>query len=423
MQNLDPKLARTVSWLAGLSAVLITISLPLGYFIVSYRYMEGVLETRAEINATTVSQMINTHPENWQFQQHRLEDLLRRRRGKHPEIWRILDTENKLVAEKSDPVTPPVMLRSQDLLDAGVPVARIEIGRSLRPLLYETGGLAFLALLLGWGSFVVLRVLPLRVLRRVLADKRRLLNEAHRSKQKLQMLNTSLSKFAADLRRSNQELEQFAYIASHDLQEPLRMITGYTSLLAKRYKGKLDSEADEFIDYAMDGAKRMQALINALLTYSRVGTKGKEFTPTDCEAVLQSAFGNLEVVIKDSSALVTHDPLPIVVGDGSQLQQLLQNLIDNGIKFRNEKAPVIHVSCRREGKEWLFSVKDNGIGIDPQYAERIFVLFQRLHTRAEYPGTGIGLAVCKRIVGRHGGRIWVESEPGTGATFNFTLPV
>ena len=227
---------------------------------------------------------------------------------------------------------------------------------------------------------------------------------------------------SAELKRSNTELEQFAYVASHDLQEPLRMISGYTSLLAKRYKGSLDQDADTFIAYAMDGANRMRSLINDLLSYSRVGTKGKDFALTDCESVLAKTLTSLQMSIQESGATVTHDLLPTVMGDSGQLAQLFQNLIGNGIKYRNSRAPEIHVSCRRERQDWLFAVKDNGIGIDPQYAERIFIIFQRLHTRQEYPGTGIGLAVCKRIVERHGGRIWVESTLGQGSTFWFTIP-
>jgi signal transduction histidine kinase len=226
----------------------------------------------------------------------------------------------------------------------------------------------------------------------------------------------------AELLRSNRELEQFAYVASHDLQEPLRMITAYTKLLAKRYAGKLDKDADEFIHYAVDGAQRMQGLIQDLLAFSRVGTRGKEFAPTDCETVLSKALANLQAAIKDSIATVTRDPLPTLMADASQLCQVFQNLIDNAIKYQNAKPPLIHVSCQRRSNEWLFSVKDNGIGVDPKYADRIFVIFQRLHTRREYPGSGIGLALCKKIVERHDGRIWVESEKDQGSTFYFTIP-
>ncbi|HZW34034.1 MAG TPA: ATP-binding protein, partial [Isosphaeraceae bacterium] len=178
----------------------------------------------------------------------------------------------------------------------------------------------------------------------------------------------------------------------------------------------------EFIAFAVDGATRMQALINDLLAYSRVGTRGKEFTLTDCTAVLERVLGDMGPTISEAGAIVTYDPLPTVMADGSQLGQVFQNLIGNAIKYRREEPPRIHVAARRVADEWIFSVADNGIGIEPQYFERIFVLFQRLHGKGEYPGTGIGLAICKKIVERHGGRIWVESEPGKGSTFFFTLP-
>jgi signal transduction histidine kinase len=229
-------------------------------------------------------------------------------------------------------------------------------------------------------------------------------------------------KHAQALQKSNAELEQFAYVASHDLQEPLRMITGYTTLLARRYQGKLDKEADEFIGYAVDGAKRMQGLIQDLLSYSRVGSKGKEFARVDCEVVVAQTLTALQVAIQESGASVTREPLPTVLGDETQLVQLFQNLVGNAIKYRNSKAPEVHISCAQKAGEWVFAVKDNGIGIDPRYAQRIFVIFQRLHTREEYVGTGIGLAICKKIVERHGGKIWMESELGKGATFYFTMP-
>ncbi|MBM3889294.1 MAG: PAS domain S-box protein, partial [Verrucomicrobia bacterium] len=228
---------------------------------------------------------------------------------------------------------------------------------------------------------------------------------------------------AAALERSNKELEQFAYVASHDLQEPLRMISSYVQLLAQRFQDKLDTDADDYIHFAVDGAQRLQTLINDLLTYSRLGTRGKPFEPTDSEVVLKRVLNNLQVAIEESGATVTHTALPTVMGDATQLTQLLQNLISNAIKFRRpEEPPRVQVAAERRGDEWLFSVRDNGIGLETRFAERIFLIFQRLHTREEYPGTGIGLALCKRIVERHGGRIWVESEVGKGSTFFFTLP-
>jgi signal transduction histidine kinase len=244
-----------------------------------------------------------------------------------------------------------------------------------------------------------------------------------REHRDLVLSRKTLEESIAELARSNADLQQFAYVASHDLQEPLRMVASYTQLLARRYRGRLDSDADEFIGYAVDGANRMQRLINDLLAYSRVTSQGKVFEGVDCNELLEEVLGNLRVAAEESRAVVTHDPLPTVMADGRQLGQLFQNLISNAIKFRGEEPPRVYVSVERRTGEWLFSVRDNGIGVDPQYAERIFVIFQRLHNREEYPGTGIGLAICKKIVERHGGRIWVASQTGQGTTVHFTLPI
>ncbi|MBI2954676.1 MAG: PAS domain-containing sensor histidine kinase [Chloroflexi bacterium] len=243
------------------------------------------------------------------------------------------------------------------------------------------------------------------------------LREAHDT------LEQKVRERTADLARSNADLQQFAYVASHDLQEPLRAIAGYVQLLARRYQGKLDADADDFIIHAADGAARMQALIDDLLAYSRVNTQGQSLKPTDSSAVLERVLASFRLVVEKNGAVVTHDQLPTVMADASQLSQLLQNLIGNAIKFHGKEPPRVHISAEQKGDEWVFAVRDNGIGIAPQYFERIFLLFQRLHGRARYPGTGIGLAICKKIVERHGGRIWVDSEAGKGATFYFTIPM
>jgi signal transduction histidine kinase len=272
--------------------------------------------------------------------------------------------------------------------------------------------------------------------------------ERERAEANLRTLNQSLEQRVAartlELKRSNEELEQFAYVASHDLQEPLRMVTNYLQLLQNRYKATLDTKAQDFISIAVDGAVRMHQLIGDLLTYSRVGTAAKPLAPTDVNEVLRNASLNLKVAIDETGGKIRSGQLPTVMGDPVQLTQLFQNLIGNAIKFRSDKPPEIQISAERvqaaacpvpqsaneqpsaanidTPMEWQFAIKDNGIGIAPKDFERIFLIFQRLHTREKYPGTGIGLALCKKIVERHGGRIWVESEPGQGSAFYFTLP-
>jgi PAS domain S-box-containing protein len=231
-----------------------------------------------------------------------------------------------------------------------------------------------------------------------------------------------LRRTAMELTRSNTELEQFAYVASHDLQEPLRAVAGMMQLLQKRAAGQLDDRSEEFIRHALEGTARMQRLLTDLLAYSRVGTRGRDFQPTDLTALLGEVLANLRAAIQESGAIITHDPLPTVMADHTQLMQLFQNLIGNAIKFRHQSPPLIHIGAAPQKGQWLFTVRDNGIGMEAQYFERIFGVFQRLHTRQEYQGSGIGLAICKKIVERHGGRIWVESTPGQGSTFYFTLP-
>lgn len=235
-----------------------------------------------------------------------------------------------------------------------------------------------------------------------------------------QQAEEDLARKVEELARSNADLEQFAYVASHDLQEPLRMVAAYTQLLAERYRGKLDENADKFIGYASEGAVRMQSLIQDLLALSRVGRNGSG--RVDCNAAMEEVLMTLGPAIQESGAVVTHGKLPEVWANRSQMAQVFQNLIGNAIKFRGKEPPVISVQAEKAGQHWLFSVSDNGIGIAPEYAENIFVVFQRLHARTEYPGNGIGLAICKKIVERNGGKIWVEAQTGHGSVFKFTMP-
>lgn len=248
----------------------------------------------------------------------------------------------------------------------------------------------------------------------------------HRDKleEKVRERTAELEEAMEDLSRSNAELEQFAYVASHDLQEPLRMVASYTELIKQKYRGRMGDEADEFIDYAVDGAVRMQQLINDLLTYSRVGSHGTAFEPVDMNEVYRKTVLNLKASIDEKNAIVTRGDLPVIQADAAQMTQLLQNLIANAIKFNKETLPRVEVTGTRKENDWLFAVEDNGIGVEPRYAERIFRIFHRLHGHGKYKGTGIGLALCQRIVERHGGRIWVESDPARrqGSTFYFTIP-
>jgi len=238
----------------------------------------------------------------------------------------------------------------------------------------------------------------------------------------LKQTEEALAHHVKELARSNAELQQFAYVASHDLQEPLRMVSSYLQLLERRYKGRLDADADEFIGYAVEGARRMKGLIEDLLAYSRVGAEDRRLGSTSSDAALKRAIENLQYSANENGLRLTHDPLPTLKADGSQLVQLFQNIIGNALKFKSEKPPEVHVGAELKNGDWLFSVRDNGIGIDPTYVDRIFEIFKRLHGRNVYPGNGIGLAICRKIVERHGGRIWAESQLGKGATFYFTIP-
>ena len=266
-------------------------------------------------------------------------------------------------------------------------------------------------------------------------ERHRLLDEVVSRTKELSRVNTelelevaerrraeeSLAKQAEELRRSNAELEQFAYVASHDLQEPLRMVSSYVKILSDDYSGRLDTDADRFIGYIVDGATRMKGLIDDLLTFSRVGTQGWPFEPTDCNVLIDRVISDQAETIAACEGVVTHDLLPIVNGDATQLAQVLQNLVSNALKYTRDVPPTVHISANEHEDAWVFSVSDNGMGIAPHHYERIFQMFQRLHHRSEYPGSGIGLAVCHKIVERHGGRIWVESEVGKGSTFHFTI--
>ncbi len=311
----------------------------------------------------------------------------------------------------------------RDILSPG----GIENGPGVVDELWDKERITFEAILTARdGSGIPVEISSHRLLldaQRVILSIARDIGDRKASDEDLKQKNRELDRLSKELARSNKELEQFAYIASHDLQEPLRMVASYVQLLAKRYGGQLGQDADDFIAFAVDGAYRMQTMINDLLIYSQLRRQGEKFEPVDCNLVIDQTLNNLGLAIGDNSAVITFDPLPIVQADQSQLVQLFQNLIGNALKYRSEENPRIHISVREEEEYWVFSVADNGIGLEPESAERIFVIFQRLHSRTEYPGTGIGLALCKRIVQQHGGRIWVDTEPGQGSTFFFTLPV
>jgi signal transduction histidine kinase len=251
---------------------------------------------------------------------------------------------------------------------------------------------------------------------------RRALREKHERRLRHQV-EEDLARKVDELARSNADLEQFAYVASHDLQEPLRMVTAYTQLLGEKYKGRLDENADKFIGYASEGATRMQVLIQDLLKFSRVGRKEAPYANVDCNAVMEEVRQTLTSAIQESGAVVSSTNLPSVWADRTQMMQVFQNLIGNAIKFRGKDPPVVRVQAEKTDRHWLFSVSDNGIGIAPEYADNVFVVFQRLHARTEYPGNGIGLAICKKIVERFGGKIWMESQPGAGSSFKFTVPL
>lgn len=289
------------------------------------------------------------------------------------------------------------------------------------------GGLAGMLLFLASGVIVLAVCVLLRNAKQHISEEAGRLLKSEQSLQaeltERKRMEEEQERLLADLARSNRELEQFAYVASHDLQEPLRMVGSYMQLLERKYKGKLDEQADEYISFAVDGAVRMQKLIEGLLAYSRIARGRRELRLVDANKAFTEAVSNLSAATEESHATVTKDDLPTISGDETQLVQLFQNLIGNAMKFRKPAiAPLVHIAAEKRGREWVFCVRDNGIGISPEYYDRVFLIFQRLHSRAQYPGTGIGLALCKRIVERHRGRIWIESVPGEGTSFFFTIP-
>jgi len=323
---------------------------------------------------------------------------------------------------RSHGYTPEDVTEPLNAIQLFIPEERESVRQNIQRLLNreEIGGAEYTALRKDGSTFpVIVYAAPI-----IQGDKAVGLRGVTIDITELKLLHDELEQTLEKLQSSNAELEQFAYVASHDLQEPLRMVASYTQFLARRYQSQLDADADEFIAYAVDGVNRMQKMINDLLEYSRLNTRAKPLEMTDCEDTVDQALSNLQIAIEESDAVITHEPLPAVMADPTQLLRLFQNLISNAIKFsRNSGIPKIHIRVEQTDGMWTFSVRDNGIGIDPQYADRIFLIFQRLHGREEYPGTGIGLAVCKKIAERHGGQIWVESNDGGGTTFHFTISV
>jgi signal transduction histidine kinase len=352
-----------------------------------------------------------------------------------------IDLLEPLIPQKFDELRKTIELRKSEgvlaasrviLSDRGAQ-AMDDIRRVIQMMIKEENGLlavrtkvqrsSFISTVTLFGAVLLMN----SVLIWLIADSvKREAAERLREEERIRLLNADLERRVAQrteaLQRSNEDLQQFAYIASHDLQEPLRMVATYTELLQRRYKGRLDEDADTFIGFAIDGVKRMNALIRDLLDYSRAGeTPDESIVDVNSEIVLKSVVSNLKVAIADAHASITHDPLPAVPYDPMRLTQVFQNLIGNAIKYRGDRVPKIHIAARKDGDETVFSVRDNGIGIDPQHQEEIFGIFKRLHSK-EYAGTGIGLSMCKKLVERHGGRIWVESTPGEGSVFYFTVP-
>jgi signal transduction histidine kinase len=368
--------------------------------------------------------------------------------GDNPAQRRALDRLEPLVSERLGTARDEIGLRTREGLAAGAESVRANTGKQSMDQIRDTlAGMTqeenrlfklrkeeaakssrYLRIVIVTGQFLAVAFLCFAgtMVGQEIGQRRRSEEEVLKLnadlEQRVAERTEELNERAKDLTRSNSELQQFAYVASHDLQEPLRMVASFTQLLAKRYGDKLDDDAREFINYAVDGAMRMQTLISDLLSYSRIGTQGKQLELTNSDALFKKVLDSLQLGIQESGAEIVSDPMPMVMADPRQLGQLFQNLLTNAIKFKGEAPIRIKISVERSGSNWKISVRDNGIGISQEHAERIFIIFQRLHTKTEYPGTGIGLAICKKIVELHGGRIWIEPSPGGGTTFCFTIP-
>ena len=333
--------------------------------------------------------------------------------------------------------TLPILMASVLIRPYSSFIMAISIGVLLNGVaLIELAQFNFVAPI-GFMAVALVSWLSARSLEEALADLQELNQQLEKHSDELEKTNkllrqenmerkraeTELAEQAKVLRRTNAELQQFAYISTHDLREPLRKVRSYTELLERRYQGQLDEKADKYINYIVSGATRMQTLITDLLAYLKVGDDKLSFQLIDLNQILTNVLNDLDILIQENTAVITHDSLPTVEADPTQMTHLLQNLLSNAIKFRRDEPPAIHIGAERQNGEWLFAVSDNGIGLEEQFAERIFVIFQRLYTKERYPGTGIGLAICKKVIENHNGRIWLESQPGQGTTFYFTLPV
>jgi len=524
-------ITRTTTKIAVVLAGIVALCFPIGYYAISYEYLQGSLETEAELLAAAISQLISKNPDLWSYEQYRLKELLSRRAtAGYAMTQRILDMHNKVIVENAQPLNAPLLRRSSDLLDSGIVVGRVELYRSLQPILVHTGILAFLGVTVGLMIFSTLRLLPLRAIHTAeetllkseekyrslvestedsiyVVDKDcrylfinskhlsrlgisgerypgRAYSEFHSSEDtenfcknvarvfergesvRYEAANTRdgthflltlspvkgpdgktisvsvVSKNITELKRAeemlaersaqlehtnrslvslNAELDDFTHMASHDLQEPLRTLVSFSDMLGKDLGHSLPERAAEDLNFITDAAERMQTLIQDLLALARTSRATKKREKVSLDKCADGALEALATRVKETGALVTRDPLPEVWGDATLLTQLYQNLIGNALKFSEDQRPIIRLTFEKKNGDPIFGVKDNGIGIEAKYAEQIFQPFRRLHSRAQYEGSGIGLAICHKIVERHGGKIWVESQKGKGAHFRFTI--